>query len=478
MSARLNRKPIGYASWKGKTIHQIASQIQKNKNNGLTSTVKSNRLLFVSPPNKIYRRELATNSAHLSNCGTRHSSSIEELNMPNGYIVSDTTQSNVGLVDTFDLQNPNNTYENGSCSNASVCLIKTALSRVRSSGMIKRKYNSAKNNDPVYFTNTNQYLVSRNRTFLQNQYRHVRQGAASLINSPSLYKTNVYSPNGLSHCKMSTIIAGVNDTFYYTWTDFLTSNLSAVATTPDSPSNNTNLKRYKVVIPPGNYDVDALNSVFKSVMMTNGHYYMTNRNKSLVFLLNIIYNTILQKVEIQIFSNSTVRDANQYILPNGNPTGITTPYITPAFYFPSAAVGVGSAGSVFGFQPGFYPSIDTAGTNQSSATVGIASNRSFTAHPLYDIMYYKPSNTRFGVQGGVSSSDRITRVNYDTITRNGLSYQVPFGTAVANALAYGVPGTIYTLKDKYGYPNNRTPVFCNGANNIKCSKDNAHMYNG
>jgi hypothetical protein len=96
------------------------------------------------------------------------------------------------------------------------------------------------------------------------------------------------------------------------------------------------------------------------------------------------------------------------------------------------------------------------------------SNISFTAYPLYDIMYYKPSNTRFAVQGAVSSSDRVTRVKYDTITRNGLSYQIPYGQEVTHALAYGVPGNAYTLKDKYGYPNKKTPVLCKSSKTVRC----------
>jgi hypothetical protein len=50
-------------------------------------------------------------------------------------------------------------------------------------------------------------------------------------------------------------------------------------------------------------------------------------------------------------------------------------------------------------------------------------------------------------------------VKYDAITQSASSYRSVYGSEVANALAYGVPGKIYTIKDKYGYPNKKTPVF-------------------
>jgi len=468
MTALLNMNPTRYISWKGKTFYQITAQITKNQN---TNTSTSTRNLRLPPPCKVYRREIATPSTH---CGSRNTVSIDQLNIPNGYLVSETAPSTVGLaegtfglVNVLDISSSNNKYENGDCVDPNTCVSTNALRRVRSSGMVKRKFVASRNNDTAYFTNTTQYLVSRNRTFTQNQYRHVRVGDASLINTVSQSKTNVYSPNGLSHCPLTTITTGVNDTFYYVWVDFDTDDIATVKATPD----NAALKSYKVVIPPGSYDINQLNARLKFVMGVNRHYYVNKVTGASTFLLNIIYNTVQKRVEIQTFSTSIVSDPTVYRnAPNEDGSlgadvsfgGVDT---TPAFYFPASGA---NAGSVFGFTTGFYPNIESAGTNETSNSNGMVSNTSFTAHPLYDTMYYKPSNTRFAVQGAVSSSDRVTRVKYDTITRNGLSYQIPYGQEVAHALAYGVPGNAYTLKDKYGYPNKKTPVLCKSSQTVRC----------
>jgi len=71
----------------------------------------------------------------------------------------------------------------------------------------------------------------------------------------------------------------------------------------------------------------------------------------------------------------------------------------------------------------------------------------------YVPVYYKPNNAKFAQQGGVSSSNRLVRLKYDTITDVGASMTKVYGNHTANALAYGVPANGYTIKDKIGYPN-------------------------
>ena len=70
-----------------------------------------------------------------------------------------------------------------------------------------------------------------------------------------------------------------------------------------------------------------------------------------------------------------------------------------------------------------------------------------------------PNNSRFYVQGGVTSSDLIARKKYEAITNSAASYQSAFGSQVANALAYNAHDSSYTTKDKMGYPLKKTPVF-------------------
>ena len=61
--------------------------------------------------------------------------------------------------------------------------------------------------------------------------------------------------------------------------------------------------------------------------------------------------------------------------------------------------------------------------------------------------YYKPSNSKFATQGGVSSGARLERLKYDNVQKVAASYTTPFGKAVANALHLG---SGYTIKDKIG----------------------------
>jgi len=66
---------------------------------------------------------------------------------------------------------------------------------------------------------------------------------------------------------------------------------------------------------------------------------------------------------------------------------------------------------------------------------------------------YKPSNAQFAVQGAVSSSTRIDRLKYNTITQNGCSFQNAWGSEGANAGRYqGTSTSPYFLKSKYQVP--------------------------
>lgn len=66
---------------------------------------------------------------------------------------------------------------------------------------------------------------------------------------------------------------------------------------------------------------------------------------------------------------------------------------------------------------------------------------------------YKPSNSQFATQGAVSSSARIDRLKYNTITQNGNSLRTAWGSEGANAGRYqGTSTAPYFLKSKYQVP--------------------------
>lgn len=94
----------------------------------------------------------------------------------------------------------------------------------------------------------------------------------------------------------------------------------------------------------------------------------------------------------------------------------------------------------------------------------------FCANPStnYVPVYYKPNNQKFANQGAVDSSARLARLKYDTITDSAGKTMIALGKHTANALAYGVPVNGYTIKDKMGYPNARTPVFKDGKHCNDC----------
>jgi len=304
MSARLGFNKIPSISWKGKTFSQITSDIRKNVinprvNNNIAD--KNPRAIMKPLPLKIYRKEIA--SVIPNTCNRRVSSKVSSFERPGATIVNSKVAdiSGNGLVDNayFLLPNLKGEYPGSSCDdnilvsnpvtdNRCLSAQNNARRRVRSSGMIARKFNVINNND-TYYTNTNQYLDSRNKTFIQNTYHMLRAGNAANLPGTAAALSNVYASNTISHCK------GAN--------------------------------------------------------------------------------------------------VNQ----------LTTAYVP---------------------------------------------------------VYYKPNNSRFAEQGAVSSSARILRLKYDTVTDAGAKLQAKFGNATANALAYSTTdSSIASLKSRTGYPTKKTPRF-------------------
>lgn len=439
MSARLNLNPIRYTSWKGKTFKQISSSIQKNTavDNG------SIHNYMRSMPLKIYRREIAIDLDGDNHCkNSRISSSVDEYMRPNGVITraySAPQVGDVGVMNTLDINYSENKYENGSCIVAARCQEDNAKRRVRSSGMIKKVFDPARG-DLAYFTDSNQYLTSRTKTFKQNLYRHVRYGDTSLLNSPTT-KDNIFSPNGLNHCPKVEINSS-NNTFSYLWTNYTYD--------PLVPIENS---LYHVVIPDGFYDVKGLNDVLEHAMIQNKHYYENATTSARVLLLKIIYNNAEKKIELQSYSTMMVNNAYVYKIPYLANWG-HVPNRTPVLFFPNTGIQ-----SVVGFTTGYYPDISANNTiNQSATPYAFLSNTQHSIYPIYVEMNYHPNNAKFAQQGGVSSSAMTARKKYDTITTNGAVFEGAYGRSVANAMSYGVSEQVYTIKDKIGYPVKKTPV--------------------
>jgi hypothetical protein len=446
MSALLNHNQRKDISWKGRTINQITSTIQKNGNPSSTVT---GDIIFRAMPLKIYRRELAANLPSSNTCqNSRISSSINEFNMPGGYVLSKSATNpdrfgQFNILESSATGNLNETYGCNGPNSSYNCAENNARRRCRSSGIIKRVYDPARS-ELAYFTNSNQYLVSRSKTFSQNQYRHARPNDISIVTNP-LQSKETYSPNGISHCPKAYIAAGSN-VFYYYWID-------ASGAAGDFSSTE---KRYTVTIPPGNYDIHTLNAVFETTMFQNSHYFIYTNTHSNVFLMKFIYNNTNNCVEIQTFSSASVSDVAKYSLPRVAVWTRPSVDVVPVYSIPATGIR-----NVIGFSSGFYPNVaanSSANITLNGAAYGALSNLPHTIYPHYSIMYYKPSNDRFATQGGVSSSDMTQRVKYETISRNGLAYSTTLGSQVGSAMSYGVSDQVYSLKDKIGYPLTLTPV--------------------
>ena len=424
MSATLNFNLIKYNSWKGNMFYQASSFLKKNTKNEINV-----KLIMKPLPLNIYRREIRTGENE--KCNERISMKIDEINRPGSAIQNGESQT--GLVNFIT----NNITECTS-TNSESCIHMPdmdARRRVRSAGMIRRKYNENRNND-TYCTSSSQYLTSRNRTFSQNQYNFIRQGNSNVKPGSALSKSNLYSPNGISHCIQPYIsIINQNNVFRYRWINNI---------------------EYEVTIPNGQYDIYQLNNIFQNKMTYNTHYFINNDSGSNDYLLTMAYddlnkvvflNTTSSEIYLQNISDSTYSIAQITLDDWGN---VTDPS-NVAFIIQNNGFQ-----NIVGFSTGTYSAV----TQSSNITPNIKQN--------YVTMNYKPNNPQFGQQGAVSSSTLVSRKRYDTITDVGAKMKAPYGSATANALAYGVTDHQYTIKDKIGYPVKKTPVISKYSGEIKC----------
>jgi hypothetical protein len=383
--------------------------------------------LLKALPLKLYRREIASVGVK---CNPRTSLLYQNDNPAQNIIT--TYPSSNGLVTTLDFNYEINTCQHpkNKSSATTTCIAQqsyqnNALRRVRSAGMIKRKFNQGSNND-TYYTDTNQYLTSRNRTFQQNQYFHIRQGNSSAIPGTLAAAANVYSSNGINHCPKFNVTNATQ--FVYKWIDGF---------------------NYTVNVPTGSYDINDFNNLFQSTMFQNTHYFLSSVTNTPVFLLTFVYNTAKNRIEFDSLTTTIYNTTGGYYRKPTIATWTYTTGLTPQVILPVAPV----FQQGLGFNSGNYPISSANVTNQS-----ILGQATGLLGPNYVPIYYKPNNPQFGRQGAVTAGDRITRLKYDTINTAGSTFRNAFGNQTADALAYGVPSYGYTLKDRVGFNLINVPV--------------------
>lgn len=440
-----------YVAWKGKTFYQITSSLRLN---GPDLTITDKKQFFGPTPIRGYRREIASMSSSSTTVACKRPVRIDELNSPGGYILTDNLNSakaTGGSIGTLESSMSNNTSETpnpcftDNCkttstdsSNACFRPDMNALRRCRSAGMNKRKFIEENGNDNAYFTNTSQYLHSRNRQFSQNQYSYIRQGSSVVAPGSAQSSQNVYSASGLSHCPKYKISSSLgNNTLSYIWVDETTNTIT---------------------IPDGAYDIYDLDAVLTKAMISNMHYYANPTTVVKTTLLNLGYD--VSRGTLTITAQSRLSYAS-YVA-----GGVWTLSVNcPQLVLP------GSLQGAFGLAAGTYP----VGSTTASTVYGTV--KASALCPPYVPVYYKPSNYQYAEQGGVSSSSRTLRVKYNNIMTTA-GRMAPYNMALANSVAYDVPVPDYsnTVKDKVGYGITATPVVKEFGDNTKLDRCKKFIY--
>jgi hypothetical protein len=406
--------------WKGTTFTQLSSGLRFNN-----PAFSNNH--FGARPLKIYRREIA--SVDVPNCKSQR---LEDFVIPGGTVR--TSQTTGGIVSTTEYVN-----RDSPCVSANCSVIQSpaanARRRVRSSGMIQNK--------DKYCTNNSQYLSSRSLSFSQNQYFHVQTGSSTVKPGSALATKNIYSSNGANTCPKYYIAADTN--FSYLWID---------------GSSNT------VDVSAGYYNIDDFNGLLYFKMITNNHYFIEKVNMTKVMVFKFVYDNDANRIQIQSQAvNSTTFAPVNYDKPGSvlwNVPTSTTDASNVSIVISNSHIPAG-----LGFAAGTWP---VSQTSTPAANKFINGTQIPGLRPNYAPVYYKPSNSQFGVQGAVSSSDRILRKKYDTITTVGSSFRTAYGAQTADALAYGVSDYGYTIKDKIGVEAKKIPKFSQYSNIMKvCS---------
>ena len=432
MSVLINEIPI--VNWKhvDNTFTQISSGIKFNKPD--VTTDKS--AYFRALPLKLYRREIVTDTA-VSN--PRTSGRIFDFDRPGGTITTDTNDC-IGIKST---QIINTSVDKGCDENCSVFLSAedNARRRVRSSGMIIKKYN-ANTTAPSYFTDTKQYLESRSLSYKSNSNFHVYSGDVTSSAGSSGASQNIYTSSSGQNCKKENL--STEGSFKYIWFDDIS---------------------YNVVIPAGEYDVNDLNNILHTTMANNYHYFVEEPTQRKIFPISLKYTQedgymVLEAIGYNKSSITNYTGPVDPIKLENPPSWFayipdspSTKNVQLWFDNTSSTELYKKMGSVILTHK--LPAINTIGLGITQE----AFNTKTAFYPKRKIVYYKPSNHGFSTQGAVSSSDLITRRKYNTINTVAGSMRSAYGDHTASAVAYGVPSYGYTKKDKIGYPMKKTPTF-------------------
>ncbi len=426
-------------SWKGQTFNQIISKLKKNMGTQNGSNI------FIPPPVKIYRMEKEMED----NCG-RATTSLAEFFKPGSTIVNSSTGAGIHTVD-FNLVNDATEKPCLQVFSQVTARADNAKRRMRSAGAPKQNY----------YTSSRQYLENRNLGNAQNNYQNLRIGESTFRDGIPATLQNVYTPNGRNRRSKMRIVGCStveNPLFKYRW---------------------LNGQEYSVPIADGDYDLEDLNEVFNNVQENNKHYLIDFRtNKTKVYFMKIAYDIASNTMQIQcvgvdstIFNSERYSPWTSYLLKVDweVPEYTTIPNMILLDNIFLDALGFESPGY---FPPAIInadpPHAQPAEPDENAIPINnvyIGRNKYFvngTKAPKmttrFEPIHYKPSNTAFATQGGVTASSVVTRLRYETITKATTSYTTPLGKELGIALAYNIPAPGYSYKYLLGYPANCVPI--------------------
>jgi hypothetical protein len=287
---------------------------------------------------------------------------------------------------------------------------KIALDKVRRISNGRKNWNPATGTSTTFQT-TREYLHNRAKLFDQNNFHYIQSGDSSALPGTTQASDNVYRTGGISSCSKYFISAELqNHTFTYIWTDGET---------------------YTAEFPDGWYTLAMFQNAWEGIQRDNHTYFLNEATGEIYYLIRFTHNSAIDRISLSIVDPSIYADVGtNQIAEVDEPTDIS----------------VSLEDSMLGEDGlGFPSAVYTGYGVHNSSTLGRLAT-------TYYRTYYNPSNPQYATTHAVPSSDRLLRLQYNTINKTAATYLEPYGHGNAVAMAYGVMRNARVEKDKHNHP--------------------------
>ena len=398
------------------TIGEVALRRMRNVNSMDITRPQYN--LRIAPPLKHYRKELGKAAA------VARFRSLDDFDRPGGALASRA----VAACATDTALNPRPNFASPAASDAAAA------------AQARRRVRRSANLSGDYFSGTAQYLDNRKKSFRENQFQYFRAGNATDLPGAPQTRNNVYAAQGSNdaYAKFQVPVGpSIEFTYSYMGATYAVSLASGAA-----------------------YDVEDLNAALQAAMLRNGSLKVDAALGTRYIPLQFVYDNLGGRVALRAFPYAY----------GGGAAAATTSFTAAGGvqeYYPYVNVSAGAFQHLVGFAPGSYPSSAT-GRNAAPLPAATTTPLVFESTTAFQIgtvnfrpVFYKPSNYQFATQGGVSAGDRLLRLKYNTVTRNGALFRSALGSQVAAAMAYSTGlsdrDDVSSLKARIGFPLTASP---------------------